>query len=240
MAINIDGFTATVSDLINASMRSAGILATGESASASEAQEALLSLNQVMENFTIRGQMVYATDRLTFSLVPSQQVYTLGAGGDFNVDSPFYIYNASIIQNGAEQPIFILKTTEEWQLANNNSYAYGLSSNLPYSVFLTGDYPLNQLYIYPTPTDALQIALYIKKALTTFDDIFQSVNFPRGYFEALMCELAKRICIENGRAVTADLLRQSQRANQNLVSINAEAPLLKSPFINRRINGWWF
>ncbi len=232
--------TTSVSDLINASMRTAGILATGETPQASESQDALLSLNQVMEKFTIKGQMVFATDRLSFPLVASQQVYTLGTGGDFNVDRPFYIYNASIISNDVEVPIDIIKTTQQWQNISFNNFAYGLTSNIPYSVFLTGDYPLNKLYIYPIPdTSSITIVLYIKKKLNTFSSIFDTVEFPEGYFEALMLELAKKICIENGKAITPDLARQSQQANNNLVSINAEAPILQSPFINRRVNGWW-
>lgn len=230
---------ATVSDLINASMRSAGILAVGESASANEAQDALLSLNMVLEDFSIRGQMVFSTDKLTLTLIPSQQVYTLGNGGDLNISSPFDIYNASILSNGYEQPIYILKTTQEWQNLNINNFNYGLTTNLPYSIFLTGDYPLNKLYVYPTPTTSMELILYVKKQLNTFIDIFQSVEFPQGYFEALMLELAKKICIENGNPISNDLYKQSQRANQNLVSVNAEAPLLQSPFVSNRINSWW-
>lgn len=234
--------SATVAQLINAAARTAGILETGETAPASEMQDSLLLLNQIMEQFTIKGLLVYANDRLTFPLISNQQSYTIGTGGDFNTDRPFKIYSAGIINNTLEYPIAILTTPQEWQQVNVSNTSLIINSAVSYYLFIAGAFPLNTLYLYPTPqTVPATLVLYIQSPLSNFANVFETVNFPDGYFEALVYSLAEKICIENGNPVSNDIKRQKQSSINNLISFNAPAPVLQSPLINGVTNrrGWW-
>jgi hypothetical protein len=76
-------FTQSRDDLIKAAMRKCGVLAEGITPSAQMINDAADDLNRMIKGFQAEGGVkLWAYDELVLFLVPGQQSYALGPGGD--------------------------------------------------------------------------------------------------------------------------------------------------------------
>ena len=105
---------ATVSDIIKSSLRLLGILAQGETPTAQESADALVSLNDMIDSWSNDGFLVFNRVIESFTMGTASS-YTLGSGGDFSTTRPIRLIEASFKQGGsnAEIPIRIF-TSQEW------------------------------------------------------------------------------------------------------------------------------
>ncbi len=58
----------TVQQLINAALRTLGVIASGESPSAEESSDGMTALNGIIESWTALGLPIYQITRETFAL----------------------------------------------------------------------------------------------------------------------------------------------------------------------------
>lgn len=210
---------ATVRDLIADSLRSIGALASGEAPTASEAADALSSLNDLLETWNNDRLLVYTVSRSTFALTINQQSYTLGSGGDFNMARPLRIENASILWTDTspniEIPIEMLGD-EDWQAITVKSTAGGY----PLQVYPDGGFPLNTLWFWPIPTVACSVVLYTWNLISAFADVNATVSFPQGYRRALRYNLAVDLASEYGRDVPPAVARIADESKEWLRKMN--------------------
>ena len=68
----------TAQSLINKSLRLLGVLASGETTTADEAQDSLYSLNSIIDSFSANPQYYFCTQAEQFTLVNGQNTYTIG------------------------------------------------------------------------------------------------------------------------------------------------------------------
>jgi hypothetical protein len=68
----------TAQNLINKSLRLLGVLASGETTTADEAQDSLYSLNSIIDSFSANPQYYFCTQAEQFTLVAGQNTYTIG------------------------------------------------------------------------------------------------------------------------------------------------------------------
>jgi hypothetical protein len=135
----------SASDLIRRAMLTLGVLGSGETPEADEASDALDTLNDMLDAWDSDGLMIYTTRIDDFPITSAKQLYTLGSGGDFNIDRPAVIDRASIVilSNPAqplEYPIPVY-TTQDWQekVPIKNS-----PGNIPLLVYDDGGLPAAQ------------------------------------------------------------------------------------------------
>lgn len=88
---------ATGLDLISSSLRLINVLAAGETCPTDMASDALNVLNDMIDSWNTQRLAIYTTRIDDFPLTLNKQVYTLGAGGDFNIARPSQITGASSI-----------------------------------------------------------------------------------------------------------------------------------------------
>src|SRR6266699_7095490 len=100
-------------------MRLIGILAAGETADAGEMADNLMVLNQMLDSWNTERLMIFTLLISEFPLVAGQQVYTLGAGGNFNIPRPSRIERMSIVNlANPAQPLELpmeMLSDEDWQ-----------------------------------------------------------------------------------------------------------------------------
>ncbi len=72
----------TAQSLINKSLRLLGVLASGETTTADEAQDSLYSLNSIIDSFSANPQYYFCTQAEQFALVNYQNTYTIGNDPD--------------------------------------------------------------------------------------------------------------------------------------------------------------
>jgi hypothetical protein len=147
----------------------------------------------MLDSFNAERLMIFTILRSTFTLIVNQQVYTLGAGGDFNIQRPARIEQVSIIQQPlATQPLELpmaILNYEQWQqIPVKNT-----PTNLPQAVYPDYAFPLMNLNFWGVPTAPQQIALYTWQALSEFPSLTTDLEFPPGYAECLRYNLALRL-----------------------------------------------
>ena len=112
----------TALDLITSSMRLIGAIASGETPTADEANDALATLNDMLSSWALRNLLAYQKVNSALNLVGGIQSYTIGTGGAFNVDRPISINGAFVTSSGVDFPLRVL-TTEEWNSIELKSFS---------------------------------------------------------------------------------------------------------------------
>lgn len=182
--------------LISSSMRLIGALASGETPTNAESQDALMVLNGMLDSWTAERDTVFTITIATFPLTVNQQVYGYGIGGDFNAPRPARIDRVSIVSlTNPNQPLELpldIYTDWDWQ----QQPVKNIQTTLPQAVYIDNSYPLNHISYWPIPTQAVNTIIYGWTALSQFPDLVTDINFPPGYMEALRYNLAVRLIAE--------------------------------------------
>ena len=87
--------TYTAGDQINRALRLLGILAEGETPSASMSQDALMAMNQMIESWNTERLSVFSTQDQVFTWPASLLSRTLGPTGDFVGNRPILVDDAT-------------------------------------------------------------------------------------------------------------------------------------------------
>jgi hypothetical protein len=225
----------TGQQLINSALRLIGALAQGESPTADETTDAQLIANQMLDSWTAERLMIFNLDINEFSLVPGQQTYTMGTGGNFNVARPSQIERVSIVSlANPAQPLELpleMVTDADWQAIPVKL----ISSTLPQKVYDDGDFPLRSLSYWCIPTVVVKTRIYGWTALTQFADLTTDQTYPPGYTEALRYNLAVRLAPEWGVGLTPEVAQLAmetkatvKRSNVVIADLRCDAAVLST------------
>jgi hypothetical protein len=217
-------------DLIQSSMRLAGILASGETPTADEATDGLKSLNDILENWSLENLTVWQADNEQFALTPGVATYTIGPGGDFNATRPVRIGLSFTRLNGAD---FAL---EQWSLDEYNCVPVKDIGGIPERYVYLNEYPLGQIILYPVPAAASTLFLNTDRVLAFPLTLATTLSFPPGYERALRYALAINLAPEYGvgippavAAIAAASKGDIKRANRKRVVSAYDQTLLGQP-----------
>lgn len=210
---------STARDLINSSFRLIGVLAGGETASAQEMNDALATLNDMIDSWSNERLTIFNVAPETFPLVPAQQTYTMGTGGDFDTARPLKIENAKIqvVTNGQtnEYPL---------QISNQDQWAdiriKTVTTSLPSILYMDGAYPLQNLNLWPIPSVANSIILYSWKPLSDFSTLNTVASLPPGYSKALRYNLAIELAPEYGKQADQSVVAGAIEGKENIKRAN--------------------
>lgn len=209
----------TGNELIASSLRLIGALASGETPSGAEGADALVILNQMIDEWNSERLSIFAITTHEFTLVAGQQLYTMGTGGDFNVTRPARIERASIIQlSNPSQPLelFIPILNEQgWQAIPVKD----ISSTLPQVVYIDDAFPLRNLSYWQTPSIAVRTKLYAWTPLAAFTATGDT-TLPPAYLKALRYNLAVDLAPEYGRTTPVEVAVQAASSKGKLKSLN--------------------
>lgn len=213
-------------ELITASLRLIGVIASGESLEASEATDGLETLNQLLGSWSNEGLMINAVVREEFALTPSDGSYTMGTGANFSTTRPIEIERAAIENQSStpmiEYPVHIC-TPEEWAEITDKD----TTSEIPTHVYAEGTYPNETINLYPVPTVAHKLVLYSKKELTAIATLDTEISMPPGYDRALKFNLAIDLAPEYGKSVSAEVGMAAQESKAAIKSKNIKPRFLK-------------
>lgn len=228
---------AVASDIIAAALREIGILAAGETPSADDATDGLVSLNRLLDQFAAERLQIFTTTRTTWTIAASDGSYTIGSTGDVVVSRPVFIDHVNFLDTStdpdSEYPLSRL--TED---AYAGIVAKALTSTYPDSYYYNPTYPLGALTLFPTPTSAtLTGVLYAPAAVAQFAALTTSVSLPPGYERMLVKNLAVDMLPSYERQPDPLLVTQAReatavvkRANRRLMDLSFDpGALIGSP-----------
>lgn len=203
-------------DLITSSMRLGTILASGETPTADEAIDALKTLNDILENWSLERLSVWQTDSQQFALTTGQASYTIGPGGNFNTTRPIRVNPSYSRINGTDFPI------QTWGFAEYSQVTVKTIGGIPERLAYINEFPLGQIILYPAPAaPASTLFLNVDRLLDFPVTLSTVLSFPPGYEKALRFVLAVNLCPEYGinpppvvASIAASSKADLKRANQ--------------------------
>lgn len=209
-----------VRELITDALIELGVIDPTQSLDANMAEHALRVLNRMLDAWSSENLMVFTENRNEYALALGKQTYTLGVGGDFNVARPVQITRLSVLLNTGtlELPIPIL-LTQEWQRVSIKQ----LPSSFPTAAWITGDFPLQSIWVWPIPAVACSLVLYTWGQLLAFTSLDDTVQFPKGYADAIVSNLAVRLAATYGKQVSQSTGMLAQVSKSRIRTLNSEA-----------------
>jgi hypothetical protein len=223
---------ATALDLITRSLRLLGVLAAGEAAHAEDAQDALAVLNDMLDAWLLEELLVYGIDRSTFPLVPNVSSYTIGTGGVLNTPRPVRIERAGLVDLQStptlEVPLEVLNEQEYQQIT-----VKGTTSTWPRWLYYDRAYPLGHVILWPVPTLANQLVLYLWHQLSQIPLTSTVVDLAPGYRRCVQYNLAVELAPEYGVSPSVQVLDLASESKDRLKSVNYQPVLLGTEAIGR-------
>lgn len=220
----------TALQLVTSALRKIGAVAAGEAPDADEQSDALAALNQIIESWNLQGLALYRRENVAYSLVPSQQSYTIGSGANFNGARPITLNGAFVTRGGIDYQLEPL-TQAQW----NEILQKSQESQLPEAVYYEPTFPDGTLRFWPAPLESLTVTLAINMQLGAIADINDDLAFPPGYERALVYALAVDLApeypavtlsqrvIDTADEALADIKRANNTQNQPAVFDSALA-----------------
>lgn len=222
-------------DLISTAMRHIGVIATGETLAAEDANAGLRALNDVLETWSIEQLAVYGSLNSVYATVAGQAMYTLGSGGNWNDDRPMLINDMFTTVQGVDFPV------GEWSYAQYDSVAvkYQQQQIVERYVFIN-DSPLARVILYPTPSMAVPITVGANRLLTQIASTATVITLPPGYARALQYAVAAELAPQYGSPIDVTAQARSsiaiiKRANRQPVIAGFDSTLLgRGPVVPAR------
>ena len=219
--------TYTAGDQINRALRLLGILAEGETPSASMSQDALMALNQMIDSWN--------TERLS-TFVTQDQVYiwpagfisrTLGPSGDFVGLRPILMDDATYYKapNGVSYGIKFINQQQYDGIAVKN-----VTSTYPQVCWVNMGFPDITLTVYPKPTQDLEWHMISVQELDRPADLSTVMYYPPGYLRAFTYNLAMEFAPEFGVEPSPQVQRIAMTSKRDLKRINNPDDVMALPY----------
>ena len=203
-------------DIIERALGSINVLSEGESATAAQAESALVALNDVLEGWATENLMVYVPEQNSFALTPGQGVFSIGAGGDFNVTRPEEITSAFVRLTNIDYPL-VLWTADQFASIGLKT----LQGGIPSIMYYEPSYPLAKIHLWSVPASNMTLFIESLKPFTRLTSLTSPIALPPGYERALRYALAveqmadygasNSLIIELARTSKADIKRRNFR-----------------------------
>ncbi len=220
--------TYTARDQINRALRLLGVLAEGETPSASVSQDALMAMNQMIDSWN--------TERLS-TFVTQDQVYTwpagiiardLGPSGDFVGNRPIQIDDATYYRDPGTNVSFGIKFINQQQY--DGIAVKTVTSTYPQVAWVNMGFPDVTITIYPQPTRDLEWHFVSVQELDRPADLSTVLFYPPGYLRAFTYNLAMEFAPEFGVDPSKQVQRIAMTSKRDLKRINNPDDVMSMPY----------
>ena len=182
----------TVLDVVNLALFDAGVVGTGQVASAQDSNLAFRRLNFMLGAWQVERWLVYHLVDVA-KVSTGANSYTVGSGGDFNVavapdrvEAAFFRQIIQSTPNQIDYPLEQLMSREDY-----NNIALKQLQSFPSYFFYDSDHPTGRVYFWPVAQATIyEMHLTLKAVLAQFTSLAQTISLPLVYFDALYKNLA--------------------------------------------------
>jgi hypothetical protein len=220
--------STTAGDQINGALRLIGQLAEAETPSAATSEDALATLNQMIDSWNTERLSVFCTQDQIFSWLPGFMTRTLGPTGDFIGNRPILIDDSTYFRDPASGISFGIKLINQQQY--NGIAVKTVTSTYPQVMFVNMTYPNITMTVYPVPTKVLEWHFVSVQELTTPALLSTPLAFPPGYLRAFKYNLACELAPEFGVEPSPTVQRVAMTSKRNLKRINNPDDIMSLPY----------
>ena len=220
--------TYTAGDQINGALRLIGQLAEAEEPSAATAQDALDSMNQMIDSWSTERLAVYSTQDQVFSWSPNFATRTLGPTGNFVGNRPILVDDSTYFLDPSSGISFGIKLINQQQY--DGIAVKTVTSTYPQVMFVNMTYPDITMVVYPVPTKVLEWHFVSVVELTQAALLSTILAFPPGYMRAFKYNLACEIAADFGVEPSPQVSRIAMASKRNLKRINNPDDIMSLPY----------
>lgn len=212
----------TAQNLINKSLRLLGVLASGETTTAAEAEDSLYSLNSIIDSLSANPQYYFCTQAEQFLLTSGQSTYTIGSvpnlfpTADFIAVRPIRIVGAFVRINNVDTPLALI-TEQYW-----TNIASKATSGTPTKLLYRPNVPYGQIVLYPTPNAVVPIFIKAERMIGAYATLTSTQYLPPGYQRLLELSLAMELAPEYGTQVKPEILANLRADLDSLIRTNIQ------------------
>jgi len=182
----------TAGDIVTKALQMTGAYGAGQPLSAADAELGLDLLNAMMDEWSNYTLACYEVQEQSVVLVPGQNQYTIGPGGNINGPRPLKILTdpgTAYVQdsNGNNQGVEVVPRDKWNQYGNRSSI---ITSDFPNVLFYDPKFPLGVINLSPYPTLPYTLFFDSMLQLSEFANLSTLVSLPPGYNIAIFSNLA--------------------------------------------------
>ena len=219
---------ATAGDQINAALRLLGVLAEGETTSASVSQDSLAAMNQMIDSWNTERLMVYNTIDQMFTWPAGFIERTLGPTGDFVGLRPVLLDDSTYYRDPGTNVSFGIKFINQQQY--DGIAVKTVTSTYPQVMWINMEFPNIAMTVYPKPTRDLEWHFISVQELAQPATLATNIYMPPGYLRAFKYNLACEIAPEFGVEPSPTVSRIAMTSKRNLKRINNPDDIMSMPY----------
>ena len=220
--------TYTAGDQINRALRLLGVLAEGETPSASVSQDALMALNQMIDSWNTERLSTFVTQDQVFTWPAGYISRDLGPTGDFVGLRPILMDDATYYRDPGTNVSFGIKFINQQQY--DGIAVKTVTSTYPQVCWVNMGFPDITLTIYPKPTRDLEWHFISVQELDRPADLTTVMYYPPGYLRAFTYNLAMEFAPEFGVEPSPQVQRIAMTSKRNLKRINNPDDVMSMPY----------
>jgi hypothetical protein len=218
----------TAGDQINRALRLLGVLAEGETSSASVMQDSLMAMQQMIDSWNTERLSVFCTQDQVFTWPAGEYIRTLGPTGNFIGLRPVLLDEATYFRDPGTNVSFGIKFINQQQY--NGIAVKTVTSTYPQVCFVNMSFPDITMSIYPRPTRDLEWHFVSVQELSNPATLATDLFFPPGYLRAFTYNLAMEIAPEFGVEPSPQVQRIAMTSKRNLKRINNPDDVMSMPY----------
>jgi len=220
--------TYTAGDQINRALRLLGVLAEGETPSASLSQDCLMALNQMIDSWNTERLSTFVTQDQVFTWPAGYISRDLGPTGDFVGLRPILMDDATYYRDPGTNVSFGIKFINQQQY--DGIAVKTVTSTYPQVCWVNMGFPDITLTIYPKPTRDLEWHFISVQELDRPADLTTVMYYPPGYLRAFTYNLAMEFAPEFGVEPSPQVQRIAMTSKRNLKRINNPDDVMSMPY----------
>lgn len=220
--------STTAGDQINRALRLLGVLAEGETPSASVSQDALTALNQMIDSWNTERLSIFNTIDQVFNWPADEIQRHLGPTGDFVGVRPVLLDDATYFRDPSTNVSFGIKFINQQQY--DGIAVKTVTSTYPQVMWINMEYPNIQMTIYPKPTRLLEWHFISVQELDQPATLATALTFPPGYLRAFVYNLAMELAPEFGVEPSPQVKRIAMTSKRNIKRINNPDDIMSMPY----------
>jgi hypothetical protein len=212
----------TAQSIINKSLRLLGVLASGETTTADEAQDSLYSLNSIIDSYAANPQYYFCTQAEQFIVINGKNTYTIGDDptmvppADFVTARPIRIVGAFVRINNVDTPLALI-TEQYW-----TNIATKANAGVPTKLLYRPNVPYGEVVLYPTPNANVPLFIKAERMITKYPALISTQYLPPGYQRLLELSLAMELAPEYGSQVKPEIIANLRADLDSLIRTNIQ------------------
>lgn len=221
----------TAVGMITRAMRVATVIGKGETPDADESADGLVALNAMLDSWKLDRLFVYRITENSFTLNVGFNSYTVGPGGNFNMDRPVKVEDSCFILLSNIQ--YAVNVVDEATFTAQQTVG---QSQMPRVLYYDPASPLGTIFFDYKPDQAYNFHLKSRVSLQQFSTLTTVLTLPPGHEQAIVFSLAEVFGVEFGVAIPPKVEQIAVQSRAAIKRINKPSPVLvnEAAYMNMR------